>query len=152
MMRLTAPSRAKTLRTYLLALALVVVSLPSGARQTLAAPVTLTSLLEAARVDGLSWFGIYGRIVPPLSTSVIISASLVLFLSQWESFFWPLLVANSPEYQVVQVALSNFQTQYLTRWDDLFAGSVVTTAIPTVILLVLQRYFVHTIAGTGLKE
>lgn len=109
-------------------------------------------LLEAARVDGLSWFGIYGRIVVPLSAPVMVSASLVLFLSQWQAFFWPLLVANSPRYQMVQVALSNFQGEHITLWNDVFAGSTIATVVPLTLLLVLQRYYVRTIARTGLID
>jgi multiple sugar transport system permease protein len=113
---------------------------------------TPRELLEAARVDGLNWFGIYVRIVIPISTPVMVSAGLVLFLSQWQSFFWPLLVTSSPDYQIVQVALSNFAGQYLTRWNDIFAGSVVATVVPMVLLLGLQRYYVRTIARTGLID
>ena len=113
---------------------------------------TPRELMEAARVDGLSWFGVYGRIVVPLSMPVMVSAGLVLFLSQWQSFFWPLLVANDPQYQVVQVALSTFQGQYVTRWNDIFAGSVIATIVPLVLLLTLQRYYVRTIARTGLID
>lgn len=109
-------------------------------------------LIEAARIDGLSWFGIYRRIVLPLSKPVLISAGLALFLVQWESFFWPLLVANSPEYQVVQQALANFNTQYTYRWDLQLAGAVLTMAVPTVLLAFLQRYYVTTIANTGSKD
>ena len=108
-------------------------------------------LLEAARVDGLSWFGIYTRIVVPLSAPVLVSGGLILFLSQWQAFFWPLLAANAEQYWMVQVALSNFQGQYVTRWDELFAGSVITIVIPMVLMLALQRYYIRTIAGTGLK-
>src|SRR5438270_856437 len=113
---------------------------------------TPRELLDAARVDGLSWFGIYGRIVVPLSTPVMVSAALVLFLSQWQSFFWPLLVANSPRYQMVQVALANFQGEHITLWNDLFAGSVIATVVPMTLMLVLQRYYVRTIARTGLID
>lgn len=113
---------------------------------------TPRELLEAARVDGLSWGGIYLRVVVPLSTPVMVSASLVLFLSQWQSFFWPLLVANDQQYQMVQVALSNFQTEHLTHWDQIFAGTMVATAIPVVLIVVLQRYYVRTIARTGLID
>jgi len=113
---------------------------------------TPRELLDAARVDGLTWFGVYGRIVVPLSMPVMVSAGLVLFLSQWQSFFWPLLVTNSPQYQMVQVALSTFQGEYVTRWNDIFAGSVVATIIPMVLLLFLQPYYVRTIARTGLVD
>lgn len=113
---------------------------------------TPRDLIEAARIDGLSWFGVYYRIVLPLSKPVLISAGLALFLVQWESFFWPLLVANSPQYQVVQQALANFNTQYTYRWDIQLAGAVLTMAMPTVLLAFLQRYYVTTIANTGSKD
>jgi multiple sugar transport system permease protein len=113
---------------------------------------TPRELLEAARVDGLSWFGVYGWIVIPISGPVMVSAGLVLFLSQWQAFFWPLLVTNSPNYQMVQVALSTFQGMYVTRWNDIFAGSVIATIVPLVLLLALQRYYVRTIARTGLID
>ncbi len=98
------------------------------------------------------WFGVYGRIAVPLSMPVMVSAGLVLFLSQWQSFFWPLLVTNSPQYQMVQVALSTLQGEYVTRWNDIFAGTVVATIIPTVLLLFLQPYYVRTIARTRLVD
>ena len=113
---------------------------------------TPRELLEAGHMDGLSWFGVFWYIVLPISTPVMVSAGLVLFLSQWQSFFWPLLVANDQQYQMVQVALSNFRTQYVTQWDDIFAGTVITTAVPVLIMLSLQRYYVRTIARTGLVD
>ena len=113
---------------------------------------TPRDLLEAARIDGLSWFGIYTRIVIPLSMPVMVSAGLSLFLIQWQSFFWPLLVANRPEYQVVQLALANMNTLYVYRWDLQLAGSVFTIAFPVILLSFLQRYYIATVAGTGSKE
>ena len=113
---------------------------------------TPKELIEAARIDGLSWFGIYARIVLPLSVPVLISAGLFLFLAQWESYFWPLLVANRPEYQVVQVAIANFNTQYITRWDVQLAGSMFTLILPTILLAFLQRYYVASQAASGSKE
>jgi multiple sugar transport system permease protein len=113
---------------------------------------TPRELLEAARVDGLSWWGIYVRIVLPLSLPVMISGGLVLFISQWDAFYWPLLVATSEQYQLIQVALANFRTQYTTHWNQLFAGSVVAIVIPATILLMLQRNYISSIASTGVKE
>jgi multiple sugar transport system permease protein len=109
-------------------------------------------LLEAARVDGLPWWGIYARIVMPLSTPVILSAGVVLFISQWDSYYWPLLITTSEQYQVIQTALANFRTQYGTIWNEMFAGSVIATVIPTVILLFLQRHYISSVASTGTKE
>lgn len=113
---------------------------------------TPKELIDAARIDGLSWPGIYLRIVLPLSTPVMVSAGLVLFISQWDAFFWPLLIATSERYQLIQVALANFRTQYATYWNQLFAGSVVAVLIPTAILLILQKNYIRSIAATGSKD
>jgi ABC-type glycerol-3-phosphate transport system permease component len=53
---------------------------------------------------------------------------------------------------MVQVALSNFSGQYVTKWNDIFAGTVIATIVPLVLLLTLQRHYVRTIARTGLTD
>lgn len=108
-------------------------------------------LVDAARLDGASWLGILFQIFLPLSKPVAIGASLLLFLFQWESFLWPLISVRSEQYKVVQVSLSDFQTQYTTLWNELFAASIVAAAIPLLLLLPLQRYYVQSVVGTGLK-
>ena len=65
-------------------------------------------LIEAARVDGLSWFGVFWRICLPLSVPVTLGAGLLLFVFQWESYLWPLIAAPSPELHLIQVTLGRF--------------------------------------------
>ncbi len=110
-----------------------------------------SDLVDAARLDGASWLGILFQIFLPLSKPVMIGASLLLFLFQWESFLWPLIAVRSEQYKVVQVALSDFQTQYQTLWNELFAASIVAAVVPLLLLLPLQRYYVQSVVGTGLK-
>ena len=110
-----------------------------------------SDLVDAARLDGASWLGILFQIFLPLSKPVMIGASLLLFLFQWESFLWPLIAVRSEQYKVVQVALSDFQQQYQTLWNELFAASIVAAVIPLLLLLPLQRYYVQSVVGTGLK-
>ena len=110
-----------------------------------------SDLVDAARLDGASWLGILFQIFLPLSKPVMIGASLLLVLFQWESFLWPLLTVRSDERRVVQVALGDFQTQYQTLWNELFAASLVAAVIPLLLLLPLQRYYVQSVVGTGLK-
>ena len=109
-------------------------------------------LLDAARVDGASWLRILFSIVLPISQSVLIGAGMVLFISTWNSFFWPLVVAPSPEYRVIQVAISLSVQQRQTIWNELFAGSLLAAIIPILIVLPLQQYYVKSIASTGIKE
>jgi multiple sugar transport system permease protein/putative chitobiose transport system permease protein len=109
-------------------------------------------LIDAARVDGASWTRLFFVIILPLSTPVLITAALLLFLSQWDSFFWPLLVAPRPELRVVQVEISNAIAEYQTLWNQLLAGSMLAAIVPILLLLPFQRYYVQAITGSGLKE
>jgi ABC-type glycerol-3-phosphate transport system permease component len=108
-------------------------------------------LLEAARVDGASWLRIFLSIVLPNSKPVIISAALLLFVGQWASFFWPLLVAPTPEMRVVQMAVAMAQTEYRVLWNELMASSLIAAIIPILIIMPFQRYYIEGISGTGLK-
>ena len=108
-------------------------------------------LVDAARLDGASWLGILFHIFLPLTKPVIVGAALLLFLFQWESFLWPLIAVRDERYKVVQVALSDFQLQYQTLWEQLFAASIVAAIIPLLLLLPFQRHYVRSVVGTGLK-
>jgi ABC-type glycerol-3-phosphate transport system permease component len=109
-------------------------------------------LLDAARVDGASWPRVLTEVILPISQPILITASLVTFLGQWNSFFWPLLVAPKDKFRVVQVAISFAREQYWTEWNRLLAGSVVAALVPILLVLPFQRYYVQGIAATGLKE
>lgn len=108
-------------------------------------------LLDAAKVDGATWPRILLSIVLPVSKPILIGAGLVLFLAAWNSFFWPLVVSPQPEFRVVQVAISLSIQERQTLWNELFAGSLMAAIVPILLLLPLQRYFVKSIATTGLK-
>ena len=109
-------------------------------------------LLDAARVDGASWLRILFSIVIPISTPVLIGGGLVLFLSAWNSFFWPLVVAPAPQFRVVQVAISLSVQQVQTLWNEMFASALMAAIVPILIILPLQKYYVESIASTGIKE
>lgn len=109
-------------------------------------------LIDAARVDGASWTRLFTAVVLPLSTPVMITAALLLFLSQWDSFFWPLLVAPRPEFRVIQVEISNNVGQFQTLWNELLAGSMLAAVVPILLMLPFQRYYVAAITSSGIKE
>ena len=108
-------------------------------------------LAEAARMDGAGWLRILWNIYLPLSKPVIISAGLLIFLFQWESFLWPLICTRSDHLKVIQVALAGFQQRYTTLWNELFAASNVATLIPLFILLPLQRFYIQGVTAAGFK-
>lgn len=110
------------------------------------------SLAESARIDGASWLAVFTRIYIPLTKPIMVSAGLLIFFYQWQSFVWPLIAANAPEVRVVQVALSVFQQENGTLWGEIFAASVVTTALPLIFFFPLQKYYKMGISTSGMKE
>jgi multiple sugar transport system permease protein/putative chitobiose transport system permease protein len=109
-------------------------------------------LLDAARVDGASWPRVLANIVLPLAMPVTITAAILVFLGQWNAFFWPMLVASDPDYRMVQVAVSILGVnQELTNWDQLFAAATIAATVPLLLVLPLQRFYVGSIAGSGIK-
>ena len=72
---------------------------------------------EAAMIDGLSWFGIFTRIYLPLSTNALISAAIILFINQWQSYLWPLLVAPASGYKLVAVAIAEMSALQTVRYE-----------------------------------
>jgi len=111
-----------------------------------------SSLFEAALIDGASWYTIFFRIVLPLSRPVLISSGILLLITQWNAFFYPLLVANVPEYRVVQVAVANLFTQHGTKWGLIFAAVSISAVIPILVLSPFQRYYITAITSAGIKE
>jgi multiple sugar transport system permease protein len=114
--------------------------------------MTLPSDLEdAAKIDGCSFFGIFWRIILPLSKPALATLITFTFMGSWGSFMWPLIIINSSEKFTLPVGLAYFQGSYGTEWGLLMAGSVVVT-LPVILLFVFnQRFFVEGIKLTGIK-
>tara|TARA_B100000315_G_C14554669_1_gene577544 strand:- start:363 stop:1202 length:840 start_codon:yes stop_codon:yes gene_type:complete len=108
-------------------------------------------LIDASRVDGLSWFGVYWKICMPLARPVILGASLLLFVFQWESFLWPLIAAPSPELNLIQVALARFSTEYAVLWNQQFAASTIAGFLPLIFIYMFQKQFVSALTGAEHK-
>jgi len=103
-------------------------------------------IYEAARVDGASWWQIYLRITMPLSGPTIAAAALMVFIHQWDSFFWPLIVASSPDLIVVQVAIARNIIMDQQKWGELFASASAAVLIAMIPFLFLQRYYIRVVA------
>ena len=110
------------------------------------------SLLEAARVDGASWHTSFFKIIMPLSVPVFVTSALMMFMSQWNAYLWPLLVARSRDIQMIQTRLGDFQTERGTLWSLLYAGAMISALIPLLLFLPLQKYYVQGITSSGIKE
>ncbi len=108
-------------------------------------------LLDAARIDGASEFGIYWRIVLPLARPALSALAIFTFLEGWNSLLWPLIVITDTELRPLTLGLAEFQTQYTTDYPLLMAASV-TAMLPVLLLFaLLRREFVRGIVMTGLK-
>jgi multiple sugar transport system permease protein len=108
-------------------------------------------MFDAARVDGASRWSLYWRIALPNARPALITASLLLFLRQWDAFFWPLVATSSLELTVIQVALTKYMTEFVTYWGRLLAGSMLATIPMVVLFFLLQRYYAQGAVTTGLK-
>ena len=109
-------------------------------------------LVDAALIDGSSWLRVYWSIFVPLSRPAAIIAGMLLFLSQWQAFFWPLLAAKTESLRMMQVSIAYLtRSEHVLFWNRIAVASFITAIIPLFIFLPLQRYFVGGIAAGGLK-
>ena len=108
-------------------------------------------LLEAARIDGLSEYGTFGRIVVPLAKPAMATLTIFTFVTVWNDFMGPMIYFSSEANKTLPLGIRMFVGQYSTEYQLIMAASVVSL-IPIVILYVFcQRYFVEGIATSGLK-
>jgi len=108
-------------------------------------------LEEAARIDGCSRLGVLFRVVLPLSMPALATLGIVTFLWTWNDFLWPLIAISSTDQSTVQLGLASFQGAHQTRWTLLMAGNVVALAPILLVFVFAQRWFVQSIAATGVK-
>ena len=108
-------------------------------------------LEDAAKIDGCSYFGIFWRILLPLSKPALATLTTFTFMGNWMSFMWPLIVLNSHEKFTLPVGLAYFQSLHNTDWTLLMAGSLMMI-LPILLLFIFnQRYFVEGIKLSGIK-
>lgn len=108
-------------------------------------------LEEAAKLDGLTPFGTFWRIVLPLANAPLATLAIFTFLASWNEFFDPLIYLNSKPLYTLPLALALYTDEAGTAWHLLMAASVLATLPLIVIFFVAQRRFIEGIALTGLK-
>jgi multiple sugar transport system permease protein len=108
-------------------------------------------LEEAARIDGCTRLGVLFRIVLPLSLPALATLGIVTFLWTWNDFLWPLIVITSTDQSTVQLGLASFQGAHITKWNLLMAGNVMALAPMLLVFVVAQRWFVRSLASTGIR-
>lgn len=109
-------------------------------------------LLEAARMDGANEFRVFRSVVMPIATPVLATLGILTFLGNWNSFIYPLVMAQEPQMYTLPVALATFATgQYQADHGMLMAGSVVLVVPVLIVFVLFQRWITEGIATTGLK-
>ncbi|KMS91130.1 MULTISPECIES: carbohydrate ABC transporter permease [Streptomyces] len=108
-------------------------------------------LEEAARVDGLGYWGAYWRVVVPNSLNFFAAIATITFISGWNSFLWPLVIGQDPSAWTVQVALSSYMTNQTVNYHLIFMATAISILPLLFVFLFLQRWLVQGIAQTGIK-
>ncbi len=108
-------------------------------------------LCEAARIDGMSEYGIFMKIIMPLGKPSMATLVIFTFTNVWNDFMGPLIYLQTKELKTIQLGIRNFVTQYGAEYNLIMAASVVSL-IPVVIVFVcFQRFFIEGVASSGIK-
>lgn len=110
-----------------------------------------TELCEAARIDGLSEYGIWARIMLPLSKAAIATLVIFTFVGTWNDYMGPMIYLSHDEVKTVQVGLRRFIQENSSDYHLIMAASVVSLIPVSIVFLCLQKYFIEGIATSGLK-
>jgi ABC-type glycerol-3-phosphate transport system permease component len=107
--------------------------------------------LDAARIDGCGELRIFFKVVLPSIKPAIATLLIIKFMWNWNEFFWPLVVINSPSMRVVTIGLMSFTNIYFIEYNLLTAAAVISILPILLIFLFLQRWVVQAVVMSGLK-
>ena len=108
-------------------------------------------LSEAARIDGLSEYGIWARIILPLAKPAIATLCIFTFVNTWNDYMGPMIYLTTDIKKTIQVGLRRFIQAYSADYNLIMAASLCSLLPVTIVFLFLQRYFIEGIATTGMK-
>ena len=110
-----------------------------------------SELCEAARIDGMSEYKIYAKIMLPLSKPALSTLTIFTFVNTWNDYLGPLIYLKTESKKTIQLGLKMFIGQYSSEYGLIMAGSVLSLIPVIIVFLCLQKYFVEGVASTGLK-
>ena len=110
-----------------------------------------SELIDAARIDGASEFGIYTRIVLPQMGAALATLGIFQFMATWNDYLWPLIVITTTEKRTLPIMLTWYNSQHGARHDLSMAASVLVILPITVVYFLFQRWIVQGVALTGFK-
>ena len=108
-------------------------------------------LEEAATIDGASHWTIFWKIIIPLSKPALSTLSIFAFMNSWNAFLWPLFVVRDPLMMTLPVGLASLQGRWVTEWNLVMAGTVITVLPMFIVYLFSQQYMVKGFTTSGIK-
>ena len=109
-------------------------------------------LIDAARIDGCTEFGIYRLVIMPLIIPALATLAIFTFLAQWNDFVWPLIVIQNSQMRTVPLIIGVLNGQFGSNFAMIMAGALVVTLPMIAIFLVFQRQFIKGVFLTTVKE
>ncbi len=109
-------------------------------------------LFDAARIDGVSEFGLYWRIGLPSVRPAIAALCIFTFLGNWNAFLWPLIITNADKLRTIPVGISFFSSDVGSAYDLIMASASLATLPVVIVFAIFQRQIIRGIALTGLKS
>ena len=108
-------------------------------------------LEEAAFLDGANHFTVYWRVIMPLAKPALATLAIFSFMGSWNAFLWPLFIVRNEQLMTLPVGLATLHGRYLTQWNLVMAGAVITVIPMLIIYLLAQKHFVRGVVLSGLK-
>lgn len=108
-------------------------------------------VVEAARMDGARDWRILWEVMVPNLRGTIASLAILIFISTWNEYFWPLLLSRTADNSVIQIGIQMFMTAEGNQWGPLMAASTLASLPVIVIYVVLQRQVVQSFMKSGIR-
>jgi ABC-type glycerol-3-phosphate transport system permease component len=108
-------------------------------------------IIEAARMDGAKSWRVLWEVIAPNLRGTIASLAILLFISTWNEYFWPLLLSRTPDNSVIQIGIQMFMTSEGTAWGPLMAASTLASLPILLIYVVLQRQVIQSFMKSGIR-
>ena len=110
-----------------------------------------SELMDAARIDGCSEWGVFRRVVLPLAKPGMGVLGIFTFMGTWNEFLWPLIVTNSTSMMTLQIGLNSLQNSFYTDYGLLMAGAAVSAVPMIIVFIMFQPYFVRSVTIGAIK-
>lgn len=110
-----------------------------------------SELEDAGKVDGANFFQIYWRIFMPQAKPLVATLFVLGFMARWNDFLGPLIYLQREELYTLPLLLARLNTLYIQKWSMLMAGSMIALLPILILFLLLQRFFIQSVAFSGLK-